>query len=71
MPDAAGKEAVALYVVKKEPSLTATELLTYCQAHLTKYKVPKHINFRDSLPKSNVGKILRRVLQQEALQPTK
>jgi len=63
-----GKEAVKLYVVKKDPSLTAEELISYCKQRLTNYKRPRYIEFRDSLPKSNVGKILRRVLQEEEKQ---
>lgn len=63
-----GKEAVKLYVVKKDPSLTAEELANYCKQRLTNYKRPRYIEFRDSLPKSNVGKILRRVLQEEEKQ---
>ncbi|MEL6413143.1 MAG: AMP-binding protein, partial [Bacteroidota bacterium] len=62
-----GKEVITLYVVKRDLTLTAEELLEHCQTYLTKYKVPRHIIFRDSLPKSNVGKILRRALKQEAL----
>jgi long-chain acyl-CoA synthetase len=63
-----GREAVKLFVVKKEASLTAQELITYCKAHLTNYKVPRYIEFRDSLPKSPVGKVLRRILQEEEKQ---
>eukprot|EP01132_Coremiostelium_polycephalum_P003048 gene3048-3812_t len=63
--EAGGKEAVKLFVVKKDPSLTAEELLGYCRGYLTNYKLPRYIEFRDMLPKSNVGKVLRRVLQQE------
>jgi long-chain acyl-CoA synthetase len=68
VPDGGGKEEIKLYVVKKDPQLTAEELLAYCKERLTRYKVPKHIVFRDSMPKSNVGKILRRVLKEEAMQ---
>ena len=50
-------------MVKKDPSLTADELITYCRTQLTGYKVPRDIEFRDELPKSNVGKILRRELR--------
>jgi len=56
-------EAVMAFVVKKDESLTADELRAFCRERLTNYKVPKHIAFRDELPKSNVGKILRRKLQ--------
>jgi long-chain acyl-CoA synthetase len=58
-------ESVALFVVKKDPSLTAEALIEYCRANLTGYKVPKHIYFRSELPKTNVGKILRRALRDE------
>jgi long-chain acyl-CoA synthetase len=56
-------EAVKLFVVKKDPKLTAESLLAHCHANLTGYKVPKYIEFRKELPKSNVGKILRRELR--------
>ncbi len=58
-------EVVKLFVVKKEASLTENELLAHCRSYLTGYKVPKIIEFRDELPKSNVGKILRRALRDE------
>jgi long-chain acyl-CoA synthetase len=58
-------EAVALFVVRKDPNLTAEALIAYCRTELTGYKVPKHIYFRDELPKTNVGKILRRALRDE------
>jgi long-chain acyl-CoA synthetase len=63
-----GREVVKLFVVKKDPSLTVEELITYCRKLMTNYKVPRYIEFRDNLPKSNVGKILRRVLQEEEKQ---
>ena len=56
-------EAVKLFVVKKESSLSEQEILMYCKERLTNYKRPKHIEFRDQLPKTNVGKILRRELK--------
>jgi long-chain acyl-CoA synthetase len=59
-------EAVRLYVVKKDPSLTAEDLMKHCRDHLTGYKIPREILFRPDLPKSNVGKILRRELRDEA-----
>ncbi|MEM7055311.1 MAG: AMP-binding protein [Bacteroidota bacterium] len=62
------KEAIKLFVVKKDPSLMAKEVIAYCKDRLTNYKVPKYVEFRDSLPKSNVGKVLRRVLQEEEMQ---
>lgn len=56
-------EAVKVVVVKKDPSLSVEQLKAYCKEHLTGYKVPKHYEFRDELPKSTVGKILRRKLK--------
>ena len=64
-PDEKSGEAVKLFVVKKDSSLTATALLEHCHLHLTSYKCPHEIEFRDELPKSNVGKILRRQLREE------
>lgn len=63
VPDEKSGEVVKLFVVKKEKSLTKEEVLSFCRENLTKYKVPKHIEFRDELPKTPVGKILRRALQ--------
>jgi len=59
-------EVVALFVVRKDLSLTAEAIIKHCQAQLTGYKVPHHIFFKNELPKTNVGKILRRVLREEA-----
>ena len=56
-------EAVKIFVVRKDPGLTKQSLRAYCEKQLTGYKLPKHIEFRDHLPKSNVGKILRRALR--------
>lgn len=58
-------ELVKIYVVKRDPSLTKDEVIAHCRKHLTGYKVPKLVEFRDDLPKTNVGKILRRVLREE------
>lgn len=58
-------EAVKIFVVKKSPELNEQELIRFCRRHLTAYKVPKLIEFRTELPKSNVGKILRRELRDE------
>jgi long-chain acyl-CoA synthetase len=58
-------EVVALFVVKKDPNLTAEALIAYCRTELTGYKVPRHVYFRSELPKTNVGKILRRALRDE------
>ncbi|GAB2931138.1 long-chain-fatty-acid--CoA ligase FadD [Hafnia psychrotolerans] len=62
-------EVVKICVVKKDPSLTSEELLAHCRRMLTGYKVPKIVEFRDELPKSNVGKILRRELRDEQNKP--
>ena len=64
-PDESSGEVVALFVVKKDPGLTAEALIAYCRTELTGYKVPKHVYFRSELPKTNVGKILRRALRDE------
>jgi long-chain acyl-CoA synthetase len=61
-------EAVKIFVVKKDPALTAEALIAHCREHLTGYKVPGQVEFRAELPKTNVGKILRRELRDEALQ---
>ena len=66
VPDANSGEAVMLFVVKKDPSLTKEALAAYCHQELTGYKRPKLIEFRAELPKSNVGKILRRELRDGA-----
>lgn len=63
VPDEKSGEAVKLFVVKKNPELNANAVYEYCKQHLTGYKVPKHIEFIDEVPKSNVGKILRRELR--------
>jgi len=65
VPDQNSGEAVKLFVVRKDPNLTAAQLLDYCKHELTAYKKPKFIEFRDELPKTNVGKILRRQLRDE------
>ena len=65
VPDAKSGEAVKCFVVKKDPNLTIEDLRTHCRENLTGYKVPKHYEFRDDLPKSGVGKILRRLLKEE------
>ena len=58
-----GTEFVRAFIVKKDNSLTEEEVIEFCRTKLTNYKVPKNISFRDELPKSNVGKILRRLLE--------
>lgn len=65
IPDAKSTEAVKVFVVKKDPNLTKEDIKAYCIENLTGYKRPKHIEFRDELPKTNVGKILRRALRDE------
>jgi long-chain acyl-CoA synthetase len=63
--DAKSGEAVKAFIVKKDPNLTADDVIKYCGTQLTAYKVPKQIEFRTDLPKTNVGKILRRELRDE------
>ena len=65
VPDAKSGEAVRLFVVKKDPALSAADVLKYCRENLTSYKCPRDVEFRADLPKSNVGKILRRELRDE------
>lgn len=65
IPSEVSGESIKVYVTKKEESLTREELRNHCRQHLTGYKIPRDIEFRDELPKSNVGKILRRVLRDE------
>ena len=65
VPDKNSGEAVKLFVVRKDPSLTQDQLMQFCKDQLTAYKKPKYIEFRDALPKTNVGKILRRELRDE------
>jgi long-chain acyl-CoA synthetase len=69
MPDEHSGEVVALFVVRKDPNLTEAALIDHCRQSLTGYKVPKHVYFRNELPKSNVGKILRRGLREEKINP--
>jgi len=66
VPDAKSGEAVKLFVVKRDDALSAEKLLAHCREHLTGYKCPREVEFRRELPKSNVGKILRRELRDEA-----
>ena len=65
VPHERSGEAVKVFVVKKDPALTAEQLMDYCKQEFTGYKKPKYIEFRDELPKTNVGKILRRALREE------
>jgi long-chain acyl-CoA synthetase len=66
VPDPKSGEAVKLFVVRKDEALSAEALLAHCKQHLTGYKCPREVEFRAELPKSNVGKILRRELRDEA-----
>ena len=65
VPDNNSGEAVKLFVVRKDPALTSEQLMDFCKEQFTAYKKPKYIEFRDDLPKTNVGKILRRELRDE------
>ncbi|MEQ6121109.1 AMP-binding protein [Reichenbachiella sp. MALMAid0571] len=65
VPDSKSTEAVKVFIVKKEESLTIEEIQDFCKKNLTGYKRPKHIEFLSELPKSNVGKVLRRILKEE------
>ena len=65
VPDEHSGEAVKLFVVRKDPNLSVETLMAYCKEQFTGYKRPKYIEFRDELPKTNVGKILRRALRDE------
>lgn len=67
VPDEKSGEVVKIFVVKKDDSLTQDELMKFCRENLTSYKVPKSIEFRKELPKTNVGKILRKDLRAEVL----
>ncbi|MCC4117366.1 long-chain-fatty-acid--CoA ligase [Aromatoleum toluclasticum] len=66
VPDAHSGETVKIFVVRKDPALTAQGLIEHCRTVLTGYKVPRHVEFRDDLPRTNVGKILRRALKEAA-----
>ena len=70
-PDADSGEVVAVFVVKKDPKLTAEALIAHSRTELAGYKVPKHVYFRSELPKTNVGKILRRALRDELIAASK
>ena len=65
VPDENSGEAVKLFVVKKDPALTERDVMDYCKEHLTGYKKPRYVEFRTDLPKTNVGKILRRELRDQ------
>jgi long-chain acyl-CoA synthetase len=65
VPDEHSGEAVKIFVVRKDPAVTEKMLIEHCRGLLTGYKIPKHVEFRDDLPRTNVGKILRRALKEE------
>jgi long-chain acyl-CoA synthetase len=67
VPDAHSSEAVKVFIVKRDPTLTAENVIEFARKGLVAYKVPKHVEFRAELPKTNVGKILRRVLKEEVV----
>lgn len=67
VPDHKSGEVVKLFVVRRDPSLTGPQVLAHCRENLTGYKVPKYVEFRNELPKTNVGKILRRELRDQEL----
>ncbi|HLU06461.1 MAG TPA: AMP-binding protein [Woeseiaceae bacterium] len=65
IPDEKSGEAVKLFVVKKDPALSEEQIIEHCRKYLTGYKIPHEVEFRDELPKTNVGKVLRRALRDE------
>lgn len=65
VPDAKSGEAVKVFIVKKDPTLTSEQVIQHCRQNLTNYKVPHYVEFRHELPKTNVGKILRRALRDD------
>lgn len=69
VPNGASGEVVKLYVIRKDPNLTEADVIAHCRTLLTGYKVPKFVEFREDLPRSNVGKILRKELRNEADKP--
>ncbi len=64
VPSEHSGEAVKIFVVRKDPALTAEAIIAYCRTQLTSYKVPHQVEFREDLPKTNVGKVLRRALKE-------
>jgi len=68
LTDAIFGEVVKIVVVRRDPNLDADELIAHCRKHLTGYKIPRHVEFRQELVKTNIGKILRRALREEARQ---
>ncbi len=66
VPDAKSGEAVKIVVVRKDDAVTDAEIIAHCRQHLTGYKTPRHVEFRNTLPRSPIGKVLRRELKDEA-----
>jgi long-chain acyl-CoA synthetase len=66
VPDAQSGESVKLYIVRSDETLTPADVLAHARRHLTGYKVPRHVEFVADLPKTNVGKVLRRALKERA-----
>ncbi len=71
IPDEHSGEIVKVFIVSRDPSLTAETVIAHCRTLLTPYKIPRQIEFRRELPKTNVGKILRRALKEEAGYPVR
>lgn len=71
LPDERSGEAVSAFIVRSDPTLTVAQIQDWCRDRLTGYKIPRRLEFRDSLPKTNVGKVLRRILKEEAEQRAK
>jgi long-chain acyl-CoA synthetase len=65
IPDERSGEAVKVFVVATDKNITQADVMDYCRQNLTNYKRPKYVEFRDELPKTNVGKILRRTLREQ------
>jgi long-chain acyl-CoA synthetase len=65
IPDERSGEAVKVFAVRTNKAITEQDVIDYCRKNLTGYKIPKDVEFRDDLPKTNVGKILRRALRDE------
>ena len=66
VPDEKSGEAVKVVIVRKDPNLTKEAVIEHCRKELTGYKLPRHVEFRDALPKTPIGKVLRRELRDPA-----